>query len=317
MTGGAGFIGSHLVDALVGLGAAVSVIDDLSNSTLDHVADVIGHDPARCRFVHGSILDPEALASAVEGADAVLHLAALCSVPRSVDEPGRSWAVNATGTLRVLEAARAAGVARVVYSASSSAYGDAAELPKREGAVPLPLSPYAAGKLAGEHLCSSWSASYGLSTVSLRYFNVFGPRQPADSPYAGVIPAFARRLEAGQRPRVEGDGEQTRDFTYVANVVYANLLAATSEKPLAGEAVNVGAGVSTSINELAGLMAEAHGRPELTPEHVEARAGDVRHSLADAGRARELLGYEPFIDFRTGLGLAVEWYRTAAADVAP
>lgn len=317
VTGGAGFIGGHVVDTLVELGAVVTVLDDLSNATMTHVAGLIARDPARCRFVHGSILDPGALGSAMEGAELVLHLAAVCSVPRSIENPERSWAVNASGTLRVLESARSAGAGRVVYSASSSAYGDTAELPKAETAAPAPMSPYAASKLAGEHLCSAWSASMGLSTVSLRYFNVFGPRQPADSPYAGVIPAFARRLERGEPPRIEGDGAQTRDFTYVANVVLANLLAATEDAPLSGEVINVGAGTSASIGELATLMAEAYGMSELTPEHVERRPGDVRHSLADLARARDLLGYEPFVGFREGLGLAVEWYRTAAADATP
>ncbi|MEM0984304.1 MAG: NAD-dependent epimerase/dehydratase family protein [Planctomycetota bacterium] len=316
VTGGAGFIGGHVVDALVSLGASVSVIDDLTNSDLGHLGQVIEMEPGRCRFLQASILDPDGLASAVDGAHLVLHLAARSSVSRSLEDPERTWAINATGTLRVLQAARDQGVKRVVYSASSSAYGDAPGLPKRETSAPEPLSPYAASKLAGEHLASAYADSYGLSAVSLRYFNVFGPRQPADSPYAGVIPAFAKKLKAGERPVIYGDGEQTRDFTYVANIVYANLLAATVDAPLAGDTINIGTGDSTSINTLARIMASAHGRDDLTPEHRPVRAGDVRDSQADLSRARDLLGYEPFIDFEQGLELAVDWYRTAAADVS-
>lgn len=318
VTGGAGFIGGHLVDALLCLGARISVIDDLSNSTAEHLGGLIDLEPERVRFVHGSILDDRAMAEAVEQASMVFHLAAVSSVPRSVAEPERSYAVNSTGTVRVAEAARRAGVKRIVYSASSSAYGQGEKLPKLESDVPAPVSPYASSKLAGEDIMRAWSASYGLSTISLRYFNIFGPRQPADSPYAAVIAVFARKLLAGQSPTIFGDGGQSRDFTYVTNAVLANLLAGSSDKPLAGEVVNVGAGVRIDLNALYKLVAEGCGVPHIPAHHEPARTGDVRHSLADLTRARELLGYQPIVAIEEGLAQTLEWYRTvyAAADGA-
>ncbi|MBZ0170821.1 MAG: SDR family NAD(P)-dependent oxidoreductase, partial [Phycisphaerales bacterium] len=256
VTGGAGFIGGHLVDALTSLGASVTVIDDLSNSNADHLSSLIELDPDRVRFIHGSILDPEAMERAAESASIVFHLAAICSVPRSVEDPARAWAVNATGVLRVLEAARHGGARRVVFSASSSAYGNATNMPVNEAVIPSPLSPYAASKLAGESLMTAYAESYGLSTISLRYFNIFGPRQPAGSPYSGVVPIFASMLLAGERLKILGDGGQTRDFTYVGNAVLANLLAGATQEPLAGQVVNIGAGVQTPILELARRMLE-------------------------------------------------------------
>ncbi len=246
---------------------------------------------------------------AFEGADAVFHLAAISSVPRSIAEPERSYAVNAVGTLRVAEAARRTGVKRIVYSASSSAYGASERLPKVETDVPEPMSPYGAGKLAGEHVMLSWAKAYGLSTLSLRYFNIFGPRQPADSPYSGVIPVFAKRLLSGQAPVVFGDGLQSRDFTYVANAVLANLLGASSDRPFAGEVINIGAGERTELVQLARLMAEELGVPHIKPQFQPARVGDVRHSLADLGRARELLGYQPIVTLEEGLRSTMQWYR--------
>lgn len=325
VTGGAGFIGGHLVDALLSVGATITVIDDLSSSTLDHIAGLIELEPERIRFVHGSILDDDAVADAVEGARTIFHLAAIGSVPRSVAEPQRSWSVNATGTVRILEAARriwaptlgapdvgGAGE-RVVFAASSSAYGDDPAMPKVESQTPRALSPYAASKLAGEHLMSSWSRSYGISTMSLRYFNVFGPRQPADSAYAAVIPSFARRLLAGEPPVIYGDGKQSRDFTSVANAVLATLLAGSSERPLAGEVANVGVGHRTSLVELARLMAERCGVPHIKPEFRAARAGDVPHSLADISRARDLLGYSPIASLEDGLEETIAWYKREMA----
>jgi nucleoside-diphosphate-sugar epimerase len=316
VTGGAGFIGGHIVDALLSLGAVISVIDDLSNSTPDHLGSLIDIEPERVRFVHGSILDDAALLDAFEKADIVFHLAALSSVPRSVAQPERSYAVNAVGTMRVAEAARRCAVKRIVYSASSSAYGANERLPKVETDAPEPISPYAASKLAGEHIMLSWARSYGLSTLCLRYFNIFGPRQPADSPYSGVIPLFARKLLAGQSPIILGDGLQSRDFTYVANAVLANLLGAASERPFAGEVCNIGAGERTELIQLARLMAEALGVPHLKPVFQPARAGDVRHSLADLARARELIGYQPIVPMAEGLGATVQWYRDMLADQA-
>ncbi len=314
VTGGAGFIGGHLVDALTSLGASVTVIDDLSNSTAEHLAGLIEMDPGRVRFVHASILDEPAMQRAVESSSVVFHLAAICSVPRSVEDPARAWAVNATGVLRVLEAARHAGVRRVVYSASSSAYGNATQMPVDETVIPSPLSPYAASKLAGESLLTAYAESYGMSALSLRYFNIFGPRQPAGSPYSGVVPIFASKLLAGERPRILGDGSQTRDFTYVGNAVLANLLAGVSSAPLTGQVVNIGAGVRTSIAELATRMIEAFGLTSLTPDFGPPRTGDVLHSCADIRRAKDLIGYEPITGFEEGLRLTLEWWRGVHAE---
>lgn len=314
VTGGAGFIGGHLVDVLLSIGAKVTVIDDLCNSTLENLAPLIELEPERVRFVHGSILDDEALQDACQDARVVFHLAALGSVPRSVEEPQRTWSVNATGTLRVLEAARKSKSDRVVFAASSSAYGDQPNLPKVETQPSQPLSPYATSKLAGEELCYTWSQCYGLSTACLRYFNIFGPRQSADSAYAAVIAAFAKRLLSGEAPTIFGDGEQTRDFTFVANAVLATLLAGSAPKPLRGNVMNIGTARRVSLNELAAVMMKlTESQPHLTPTHAPVRAGDVRHSLADITVARELIGYEPFATLESGLAETIEWYRRAFA----
>jgi nucleoside-diphosphate-sugar epimerase len=319
LTGGAGFIGGHLLDALLSLGTQVVVLDDLSNASAAHVAEMVELTPDRCRFVHGSILDDEALAEATTGAfsawnrpggaDVVFHLAALGSVPRSIEEPQRTWAVNATGTVRVLEQARAAGARRIVFAASSSAYGDSERLPKDEMMLAQALSPYAASKLAGESLMHAWARSYGASTVSLRYFNVFGPRQPADSAYAAVVAALAARLLRGEPPLIYGDGRQTRDFTYIANVVLASLQAGASRRPMAGEVINVGTGRQTSVRQLADTMAAIIGSGAVEPEFRPERIGDVRHSLADISRARELLGYDPFATLEQGLEETIAWFQ--------
>jgi nucleoside-diphosphate-sugar epimerase len=318
VTGGAGFIGGHIVDTLFGLGANITVIDDLSCSTAQNVAELIDLDPERVRFMHASILDDDALAHAVEGAHTVFHLAALASVPRSVAEPERNFRVNTIGTMRVAQAARNAGVSRVVYSASSSAYGDPvgpdAARPKPETLIPMPLSPYAAAKLAGEHIMRSWAASYGLSTVSLRYFNIFGPRQAADSPYSGVIAIFCKKLLAGETTMVFGDGQQTRDFTYVTNAVLANLLAAMCPKPLAGEVYNIGAGRAVTLLQLFKLIAERAGMPHAAPIHEPKRTGDVRHSLADIAAATDTLGYRVVTSLEEGLDATVSWYRSVYAE---
>lgn len=312
MTGGAGFVGGHIVDTLLSLGASVVIIDDLSNSTLDHVAELLELEPDRVRMVQGSILDRAALEDAVDGSAYVFHAAAVCSVPRSIEDPERSWVVNADGTLRVLRAAHGAGVKRVVYSASSSAYGNGTGLPKREDMLPGPITPYGASKLAGEHLLASFADSFGLSTVSLRYFNVFGPRQRADSPYSGVIPVFVSAALTGKRPRIHGDGNQTRDFTHVANAVLANLLAATSDRAMAGQVFNVGGGGSVTINELARRVLDTLGRSDIEPEHGEPRLGDVLHSQADISAAIEQLGYRPVVPFEEGLAETSEWYARQA-----
>jgi nucleoside-diphosphate-sugar epimerase len=310
VTGGAGFIGGHLVDALVSVGAIVTVLDDLSNSTTDHLCELIDLEPDRVRFVHGSLLDDAALEEAIEPETSfVFHLAAIGSVPLSIEQPERTWDVNATGTLRVLERAREVGVERLIFSASSSAYGDAEGLPKREDMTVSPTSPYGASKAAAEALVASWAHSYGLSTVNLRYFNVFGPRQPADSAYAGVVAAFAKAILAGEQPIIYGDGSQTRDFTFVANAVLANLLAASAQRKFLGEIINVGTGRRISVSEIAAIMADAAGTPELKPEFRPERHGDILHSQADIARARELLGFEPFTTLEQGVSETLDWFR--------
>lgn len=310
VTGGAGFIGGHLVDALSSLGASVTVLDDLSNSSLDHLAGLIELDPAGVRFHHGSILEPDAIERAVDSASVVFHLAAICSVPLSVEQPGRTWEINATGTQRVLEAARQEGVKRVVFSASSSAYGNATAMPVDEQLIPSPLSPYAASKVAGELLASAYAESYGMSTVSLRYFNIFGPRQHADSPYSGVIPKFIDAAMQAEQLELHGDGAQSRDFTYVGNAVLANLLAGASDAPLSGQVLNVGTGVRTSIRELADRILTAFGRPKSDARSGPARRGDVLHSLADIRAAADTIGYQPITDTEDGLAMTFDWWRS-------
>ncbi len=318
VTGGAGFIGGHLVDTLLAAGALVQVIDDLSNSDLTHLAPLVELEPDRVMFVQGSILEDAALAQAIDGCKVVFHLAAMGSVPLSIDEPERAWEVNATGTLRVLQAARKANAQRVVFAASSSAYGDTIELPKVETMPPCPKSPYAVTKLAGEQLMRVWSECYGLSTACVRYFNIFGPRQSADSAYAAVIAAFASKLLAGEAPVIYGDGQQTRDFTFVSNAVLATLLAGSSSRPLKGEVMNVGVGTQISLLQLAEEMRLAAGLNGKTPGpiHEAPRAGDVDHSLADISLARELIGYEPIARFEDGIQETVAWYRTKSSGSA-
>jgi nucleoside-diphosphate-sugar epimerase len=307
ITGGAGFIGSHLVEALVILGAEVLVIDDLSGGNRENLRDF-----SPVTFLEGSILDRQLLQKATEGCAFVFHQAALGSVPGSVEQPRLYNEVNTTGTLNVLEAARSAGVKRVMFAASSSAYG-LNPVPWIETMPVLPRSPYAATKVAGEGLLRAFSVSYGMDTASLRYFNIFGPRQNANSAYAAVIAAFAKAYLGGQRPVIYGDGEQSRDFTFVANAVHANLLAARRAEPIGGEVINVGTGGRISVNMLAVKMAEVYGREDLTPVHQPERAGDIQHSFADLGRTRSILGYEPVVSFADGLRETLAWYRTVMA----
>ena len=280
------------------------VIDDLSGGSKSNFD---GFPPLE--FVEGSILDRDLLAKAMAGCDYVFHLAALGSVPRSVKEPRLYQDVNANGTLNVLEAARAAKVKRVMFSASSSAYGTNG-VPWVEDMPVLPQSPYAATKVTGEALLRAYSASYGLDTASLRYFNIFGPRQNANSAYAAVIAAFAKALLSGQRPVIYGDGLQSRDFTFVHNAVHANLLAARLSQPIKGEVINVGCGGSISVNELASVMSSAYGRNDLKPVYEPERAGDLKHSYADMTKAKSILGYQPVVGFRPGLEATLEWYKT-------
>lgn len=310
ITGGAGFIGSHLCEALIELGAVVHVLDDLSGGEEENLT---GFQNDRLTFTVGSILDPETIARCIKDCTFVFHQAALGSVPRSVKQPRLYNDVNTTGTLNVLEAARDAGVRRVMFAASSSAYGDTPTLPKIENMPTMPRSPYAASKCAGEALMRAYSASYGLDTASLRYFNIFGPRQNANSAYAAVIAAFAKSLHAGERPLIFGDGEQSRDFTFVDNAVHANLLAARSKNDIEGAVMNVACGLRITVNELAKKMAAMMGRPELSPTHEAVRAGDVKHSLADLSITNQMLGYEPVVDFDAGLQETVAWYEQAFA----
>lgn len=307
VTGGAGFIGSHLSEALCKLGAQVVVIDDLSGGSRENLKSF-----GPVEFHEGTILDCDLLAACTRGCKFVFHQAALGSVPRSVEHPRRYNDVNTTGTLNVLEAAREAKAERVMFAASSSAYGTN-PVPWIETMAPLPKSPYAANKLAGEGLLRAYASSYPLDTVSLRYFNIFGPRQNANSAYAAVIAAFASALLKGRRPTIYGDGIQSRDFTFVANAIHANLLAAAKTKPLAGEVINVGCADQISVNELASAMAAALGRPELKPVYEPPRAGDILHSFADLKRARELLGYQPIVNFQPGLEQTLAWYKSVIA----
>lgn len=313
VTGGAGFIGSHLTQALVQRGDRVRVIDNLATGLLENLSGLEVGEPgsgAPVEFWPVDVREGDRLGAALEGAEGVLHQAAQVSVPRSVEAPEESLEVNATGTLRVLEAARRVGVRRVVLAASSAAYGNSETLPKREDMPSQPLSPYAIGKAVGEQLLKVWSDLYGLKTVSLRYFNIFGPRQRDDSPYTGVIAIFIRRLLDGQPITIHGDGGQTRDFTYVANAVEANLLALGADDAN-GEVYNVGAGQRVSLNQLfetlAGLIA-----PGTQAGYGPAREGDVRHSLADLTRIAEGLGYAPKVHLEEGLRHTVDWYRSTS-----
>lgn len=297
VTGGAGFIGSHLCDALVEHGANVVVLDDLSHGREQNIAHLLD----RVQLVRGSILDTDTLKEATEGAQIIFHHAALTSVPRSVLEPEEYHEVNATGTLRVLEAARQQGGCRVIYAASSSAYGDQADdEAKVETMCAQPLSPYAATKYAGEQLLRVYALCYGLSCVSLRYFNIFGPRQRADSPYAAVVPIFADAMKRGRKPMIFGDGMQTRDFTHVANAVHANILAATTSNALRGDVVNIACGTSYSLLELVQRIAALLSVP-AEYELAEPRVGEVKHSRANIDAARRLLGYEPVMGVEDGL----------------
>lgn len=300
VTGGAGFIGSNLAEALVEGGYDVVVVDDLSTGRIENLHTL----RERLELVRGSITNLELLRDVLKGATCVFHQAAIPSVQRSVESPLATNEANVNGTLKVLIAARDCGVEKVVYASSSSVYGDTPELPKREDMVPEPLSPYAVSKLAGEHYCEVFSEVYGLKTVCLRYFNVYGPRQDPTSQYAAVIPSFITRVLDGKPPVIYGDGEQTRDFTFVKDVVRANILAMER-----GEGVlNIACGRRVSINELAHKVMEIVG-VELEPIYESPRQGDVRHSLADISRAKAELGYEPAYDLVEGLKETMKWFQ--------
>ena len=303
VTGGAGFIGSHIVERLVHDGQAVRVIDNFITGKRANLAPF----GARVEVFEGDLRSPEDCRRACAGVEVVFHHAALPSVPKSVADPVSSHAANIDGTFNLLMAARDAKCRRVVYAASSSAYGDVPDLPKRETARPQPLSPYAVHKLVGEYYCSVFTSCFGLETIALRYFNVFGPRQDPKSEYAAAIPAFVTAVLRNEPPTVYGDGEQTRDFTYVDNVVHANLLAAKVPHT-AGQVVNVACGERVSVNQIIREINSLLGR-NLVPKYVPERPGDVKHSLADITLAYQLLGFEPQVNFADGLRKAIDWYK--------
>ena len=304
VTGGAGFIGSHIAEALVRRGDRVRILDNLSTGFRRNV-ELLGD---KVEFIEGDLLNAADVAKAVAGVEVVFHQAALASVQRSVDRPLDTHAACLTGTLHLLDAARQAGVRRLVYAASSSAYGDQPFSSKREIDLPAPLSPYAAAKLGAEYYCAAFWSTYKFETVAIRYFNVFGPRQDPNSPYSAVIPLFITALLGGRRPTIYGDGLQSRDFTFVANVVHANLLAADAAN-VAGQMFNVANGRSTDLLTLVGLLNGLLGT-NVKPEFAPPRVGDVKESLADITKARKLLGYEPPVSFEDGLRRSVDYYRS-------
>lgn len=299
VTGGAGFIGSHLVEALVERGAHVRVLDDFSTGRRENLAAVADH----IELLEGDVADPETAERAVAGCDYVLHLAAIASVQASLEEPRRTHRVNVDGTLNVLDAARQAGVRRLVFISSAAIYGDHTTLPLREELLPRPLSPYAANKVADEAYCSAFHAGYGLPTVVLRFFNVYGPRQDPANPYSGVISIFAARMTRGERPVIYGDGKQTRDFVYVKDVARAVLLVCEQEAAV-GDVFNVAGGEQTSILQLAAVLNQVLDT-NLTPAFAPPQTGEVRFSQADVRRAQEVLGWEARIPLREGLSRLV------------
>jgi nucleoside-diphosphate-sugar epimerase len=307
VTGGAGFIGSNIASALVESGARVRVIDNLSTGYEKNV-EAIG---SNVDFVKGDVADEQALNKALSDVEVIFHEAAIPSVPRSVDKPTETHKASVDATFKLLLAARDHKVRRVIYAASSSAYGDQPELPKHEDMKPAPLSPYAVAKLVGEYYCQVFTRVYGLETVSLRYFNVFGPRQDPTSQYSGVISRFMSALTNGAEPVIYGDGEQSRDFTYISNVVEANLRAAVSRDAV-GEIINIANGHRTTLNQLLETMKTVTGKSQVTARYELARVGDVRDSLADLTRARALLGYEPRVSLEEGLRLTFDWWMRAS-----
>lgn len=306
VTGGAGFIGSHIAAALMTDGARVRVLDDLSTGHRENIEEIGGD----LDFIQGSVADEELLNKVLQDVEVVFHEAAIPSVPRSVEAPRQTHIASVDGTFSLLVAARDQKVRRVVYAASSSAYGDQPTLPKAEQMLPDPLSPYAVAKLVGEYYCQVFTRVYGLETVSLRYFNVFGPRQDPGSQYSGVVSRFISTLLSNERPVIYGDGEQSRDFTYIDNVVAANLNAATA-KDASGKVINVANGERITLNELLAEIQELTGKQDVTAEYREPRVGDVRHSLADITLARQFLEYESKVGLREGLQRTIDWWKSS------
>ena len=309
VTGAAGFIGRSIAAELLARGETVRGIDNFSTGKRENL---IGLEAME--FLDGDLADPAVCAKACAGMEVVFHEAALASVPRSVEDPVATNVACVDATLNLLVAARQAGVRRVIYAGSSAAYGDSATLPKHEGMLPSPISPYAVAKLAGEHYLRSFTRVYGLETVVLRYFNVFGPYQDPMSHYSGVLAIFCRRMLAGEPVTIHGDGGQSRDFTYIENVVHGNLLAASAPaEKVSGQMMNLATGCNATLNQTFDILCEFTGY-KGQPAYGASRAGDIRESLADIGLARKLLGYEPKVDFREGLRRTVEWYRTGVAE---
>ena len=303
VTGAAGFIGSHIVETLLKDGHDVRALDNFATGHRHNLAPFLDD----IEFIEGDIRDPDACKRACEGVDYVSHQAALGSVPRSIEDPKTSHDVNTTGTLNMLIAARDAGVKSFVFAASSSAYGDTPTLPKQEDMPPRPMSPYAVTKSTCEQYCKVFSDLYGLNTVALRYFNIFGPRQDPNGPYAAVIPKFIQILQAGGTPTMNGDGEHTRDFTYVANAVQANLNACLHAERAKGQVMNIACGERISLNELYAIITE-HMGIDRPAKFGPPRAGDVRDSLADISRAKQLIDYDPKVTYQDGLRRTVEWF---------
>lgn len=309
VTGAAGFIGRSIAAALLARGEKVRGMDNFSTGKRSNLAGLEAME-----FIEGDVSNPADCARACAGVEIVFHEAALASVPRSVADPVGTNVACVDGTVQLLVAARAAGVRRVVYAGSSSAYGESPTLPKREEMLPEPISPYAVAKLAGEHYLAAFTRVYGLETVTLRYFNVFGPHQDPLSHYSGVLAIFCRKMLAGEQPTIYGDGEQSRDFTYIDNVVHGNLLAAAAPaEKVSGRMVNMATAKRITLNETFSILCELTGY-KGKPAYAEARSGDIRDSLADIRLAKELLGYEPQVDFREGLRRTVEWYRAGGGN---
>jgi nucleoside-diphosphate-sugar epimerase len=306
VTGGAGFIGSHIAAALMADGARVRVLDDLSTGHRENIEEIGGD----LEFIQGSVADEELLNKVLEDVEVVFHEAAIPSVPRSVEEPRQTHLASIDGTFSLLLAARDKKVRRVVYAASSSAYGDQPTLRKNEQMAPDPLSPYAVAKLVGEYYCQVFTRVYKLETVSLRYFNVFGPRQDPGSQYSGVVSRFISALLSNKRPEIHGDGEQSRDFTYIDNVVSANLKAASAKEAL-GKVINVANGERITLNQLLAELKDLTGKHDVTAEYGEPRVGDVRHSLADISLAQQYLGYESKVGLREGLQRTIDWWKSS------
>jgi len=304
VTGGAGFIGSHIAAALVASGARVRIMDDLSTGYSENLVEISGD----IDFVKASAADETALTRTLEDVELVFHEAAIPSVPGSVENPRQTHIASVDSTFSLLLASREKKVRRMIYAASSSAYGDQPTLPKSEDMLPNPLSPYAVAKLVGEYYCQVFTRVYNLETISLRYFNVFGPRQDPSSQYSGVISSFIAALLSDQKPVIYGDGEQSRDFTYVTNVVEANLKAAETDKGI-GSIINIANGQRISLNQLLQEIKDLTGKVDKKADYQEPRAGDVLHSLADISRARELLGFEPRVGLREGLQLTIDWWK--------